>query len=101
MAPGRLPDGLWRPWGPLGCLSQIFQRSGSSFGGRSGTRQATTTGSGLKLESSITLYRHFSLLGASRVTFGIHFGVLVWMLVWDPRREGEFLKIIEQSMGNQ
>ena len=80
MAPGRLPDGLWRPWGPLGGPSQIFQRFWSSCGGRFGTRKSTKTMSNLKLDSSITLHRHFQpsegLLGHCWHPFRDHFGVL-------------------------
>ena len=101
MAPGRLPDGLWRPWGPLGGPSQIFQRFWSSFGDRFGTRKSTKSVSELKLDSSITLHRHFQpsegLLGHCWHPFRDHFGVLVW----DPCREGEFLKIIEKPDENQ
>ena len=58
------------------------------------------TVSELKLESSITLHRRFQpsegLLGHCWHPFRDHFGVLVW----DPSREGEFLKIIEKPMEN-
>ena len=80
MAPGRLPDGLWRPWGPQGGPSQIFQRFCSSFGGRFGTRKSTKTVSELKLESSTFNIVIFSLLKASWVTVGTHFGIILGCL---------------------
>ena len=32
MAPGELPDGLWRPWGALDGPSQIFSDFGAHLG---------------------------------------------------------------------
>ena len=68
----------------------------SHCGGRFGTRKSTKTVSKLKLDSSITLHRRFQpsegLLGHCWHPCWDPFGVLVW----DPCREGEFLKIIEK-----